>query len=364
MFISHHSNFTYKGLQAKLEVVVRRCLLVGMDLPSEPTTGHVVSVLVNKSGVQLSPTESHALLLDFKRKLKAAFRCGVGETKVTDFPIDPRDMPQTRFEFAYNESPPVSPQSVPLTPSTATLIPLRRTASTLRQASSTVAPVVNAPGPVDATNVAQLLMSLLQGQGQQLLPNLQVFRPSPKRVSWRLADQTTMPALTDAQHEPSADSPDQHRAADVPHQPQPPPLTTQATTSMFLIPKPMTPEDQSKLVANALAARSEANNNDNVQDKPVKGKGKKPVKQTAMKKKSESSSKASSSSSSKSTTKPSSPNATRPRPAAAGQTVFFAGGKIHRSDRVKGWRVFIRASDRVDKAAVCFFSHTYLSDSN
>jgi hypothetical protein len=108
MFISHRCNFTHKGLQAKLEVVVRRCLLVGMDLPSEPTTGHIVRVLVNKSGVQLSPTESHALLLDFKRKLKAAFRCGVGETKVTDFPIDPRDMPQTRFDFAYKESPPVS----------------------------------------------------------------------------------------------------------------------------------------------------------------------------------------------------------------------------------------------------------------
>lgn len=355
------------GLQAKLDLIVRRCVLIGLDIPAEPTTGHIVSVLITKSGVQLSPTESHAAVLDFKRKLKTAFKHGPGELAVTDFPIDPRDLPQARFEVAYKDSPPVSPQAIPAIPISTAVVPLRRTASTLRQVQAAVTPCTQLANPnqsFDQSQLANAVAMFLAGQQngpQQLLPNLQVYRRPQRAPVWHLTAPTT-PALQDKQ--PPAGTPP--TPEETPPDQRPPSSPSQLpalqdiskstlTTPMFQIPKPLPPSEQSDVMMNAIANRSEANKKakeaEEKEGKSKKGKTTK-VKSKAMKK---TPTPASSSSSGKHKTAKHAEQ--RPRPAAAGQTVFFAGGKIHRSDLKQAWRVFVRKGDRCDKVpAFCFDS--------
>lgn len=342
-------------------MVVRRCALIGLDLPTEPTTGHIVNVLINKSGAQLSPSECHSLLLDFKRKLKVAFKSGPGEVRLTDFPIDPRDMPPNRFEFAYKASPPVPPESIPATAVYTNAVPLRRTSSTLRPSTSSSSCSSLSTGAPQATDqlqqFAQILLQAMAGNVPPV-PNLQLFKHNQRRASISLMPATVTPALMDKpsteQHMDNADeqpTPLKHDAAHTPPTPATPTTPARTGSSMFQLPSVvLPPEVQSKVIADALANRAEAREQAKEEDASNTKQSK--VKQQIMKRPAASVSKGKKGPAAAATHTPPSKGDQRPKPPSAGQTVHYAGGKLHRSDRLQAWRVFIRAGDRCDKAFI------------
>jgi len=166
----------------KVEVIAHRCFLIGMDIPSETSVGHIISTMVAITGMHLDVQSKHQLVLEFKKKLKSKFYRSFGELSVIQYPMNPRDLPESRYEQAYAGSPPTS-QSFDFSDSDKFL---RSTASKLKsEPSSSSMQILSAPTPPDMGT--QLVKGLLRGilqmsqglpaSGSSQPPLLQMLRP-------------------------------------------------------------------------------------------------------------------------------------------------------------------------------------------
>ena len=56
-----------QGVQSKIHVAVERCVAIGLDLPTEPTSGHIVAVVLSIAQANVDPRASFGFVLDFKK---------------------------------------------------------------------------------------------------------------------------------------------------------------------------------------------------------------------------------------------------------------------------------------------------------
>lgn len=352
-----------QGVQSKIHVAVERCVAIGLDLPTEPTSGHIVAVVLSIAQANVDPRASFGFVLDFKKRLKLAFKHGQGETSITDYPADPKHLPESRRVHAYGSEMPNPDANLQLPHSS---IPLRRSSTTVR---STAATSLALPAAPDQTSMLGMMMMNFMQSHMSPNPNpinLQLLRP-PSRKQLELPAGATaspppsqlvmplIPALTDGQ-ESEVYTPNTKSSQQSP------------TPKTLLAPPEMSAEEQAEVVAKALAdrkcAKDAAKDDEHTDDKKkaakAKAKSKAKCKSTP-KAKSQPSTKAckptktSAAIPVKSSISPkhkvgSSNDKTRPPPMKSGDpTVFYKGGKIHRSDAKAAWRVFINESDRCDK---------------
>ena len=348
---------------------MERCFKIGLDLPAETTAGHIVSVLIKLSGADLDSANTHALVLDFKRKLKLKFRVAntLGEVGLISYPQQPKDLPESRFNQAYATEGP-SDYWATHELGSAAIVPLRRTSSHLRSV-----PTLSFPGV--APNTAQQMMGMFM---TGVMRWQQQHAPAPATPTLRLLRPSTQPRLALTNGSPSPESsmlPNNTDGvlppADVPHPPSDAslvtptmPLAQTAQPPLFELPTPPTTALHVKTMQAALddRAATKAAAKKNASNK-VTGKATKPTTPPPKKGKS------SASKSKKSAPKAKSSKAAEPaphvtksapkkRPAIPGPsdgTVHYLQGKIHRSEVKKAWRVFINSNNRVDKAR----SHTF-----
>jgi hypothetical protein len=323
--------------------VAHRCFLIGLDLPSESTVGCIIATTVAIAQPNLDASSKHALLLDFKRKLKAKCKGTIGEASLSEFPPNPRDLPEARFNHAYSNSQPTTYWD------THSLgeqnnVPLRRTSSKLRTAEPEI--------PALAMHRPSSMPDMMQQWGGMLLQNLFSnhqagfaapsnpllnFRPPAPRPHLQIGDLNVSP------HHSSPNPPTQ--STPLPH--QTPPLSiadrepnrddvtepkSDDGVTPFSTPHIDDPAKYSETVLGAIDNRQEA------KKRPAAApKGKAKSDANAKKTKLSSSSKSAGSSN-------------RPSiPSKGSGTVWYLDGKIHRSDTRKAWRVFICSSDRCDK---------------
>lgn len=350
----------------KVDTAVHRCALIGLDLPTEPTVGHIVSVIVSLAQCSLEAVQMHSLVVEFKKKLKA--KCKLhgfsGEHGLVEFPASPHGLPKSRWDSAYGDTKPtefwqthtLSMQSQP--------VPLRSTASSLKTVP-TMSHTVHHP------DLQSIVGQVIQGFCQMLPKQAQM------PITFLTPQTKPQQALSDSpspSHQiPAAPVQTEHAAGGSRLRPfefgsKPSPL------ALPPIPE-YTAEDQSATVLKALetrvAAKKEAKEKEaeeraleeEAKGKDLKVKGK--TKKIASGEKSNSNTKpkvskpvSGKSASSKSpavkkTAMKSEPKATKPpMPGSGAKTTYYLGGKIHRSDLKEAWRVFINKTDRVDKALI------------
>lgn len=346
-----------------------RCFKIGLDLPAETTAGYIVSVLIKLSGVDLDSANTHALVIDLKRKLKLKFRAAntLGEVGLISYPQQPKDLPESRYNQAYATEGPTDYWATHELGSAA-IVPLRRTSSQLR-----TAPTMSFPG-VAPNSVQQMMGMIMSGvmQWQQqhvqppTIPTLQLLRTPPRLALTngslspdspsRPINTDGIPPAADVHTEQSAD------ASSV----QPPMPTAQTTQPpLFELPAPPTATQHVKTMQTAFDNRTASKAAAKAAAKAANQGAGKPTKTTTPPKKG----KSSASKPKKIAPKTKASKAAEPathvtkavpkkRPAMPGPsdgTVHYLQGKIHRSEIKKAWRVFINKTDRVDKA----WSHTY-----
>jgi hypothetical protein len=370
--------------------VVSRCVKVGLDVPSEPTVGHIINVLVSLSGSTFTPAELHGLVCDFKKKLKHGWKTSksCSPADVVQYPPDPKQLPEAVHKQAYINCTPVDDS--PLIVSTCH-VPLRRTSTALRFSHTMSLPTTNAP-QMDFSGmqnmVGQMMMNFLVNNQNRnnpgLLPGLQLARPRSRTPlalpsSEVVENQVDAIALLQPEATPSviAASPtlSLHAAGNAASAIAPPLPEAQHQAPMFELPSAA---DHLKIVQAALDSRKEAANMAKT-DLPDKSSDGKPTGKAKAKAKAKPKAKAKAQAKANGKTKnakltiakpaasaaPSLPpkkstpcsSAARPAEAQAGCTVFWGGGKIQRSDRMSAWRVFIHSGDRCDKASLS--THVY-----
>jgi hypothetical protein len=357
------------GLHMKIEVIVHRCFLIGLDAPSEPAVGHIIAtMLAISASTNLDPQSKHALVLDFKKKLKTKFYKSVGAQSLVEFPMQPRNLPEELYASAYSNSPPTD-QVYDLFQQD---VPLRRTSTKLKaepstSSASSLSLVAHQPQDIGQQIVQGLLRGFMHptqtGHTNPGIPSLQIFKPpsaavptqahalpiQPPHVAASLAlpaaasEAATMPVHEVAPPLPieyTQTPPATHQSSPTQHQ------SAQKQGSSPLI-NPPVPEVEfySQKVIGALAAR------DDVKKRPAaKSTSQKAAKKKTSSPKAGSTSKVRSTAASKQHASPKHANKRPSLPGANAGTVFYMDGKIHRSESRQAWRVFIHKSDRCDKA--------------
>jgi hypothetical protein len=380
--------------------MVCRCLSLGIDIPSESTTGHIISTLVSLAKLSLSSVEVHGLVLDFKKRLKHAWKTNTkfAVSEVVDYPLVPADLPAQCFQQAYEGSSPTKADMSIVHER----VWVRRTATSLRSSSSSG--IAQVPHPMEHMMQSMMQHMVMYAQGslhqrnlqtnfQTNLPNLPNLQINRGRSRHMLALPSTeeVPMQSTQQHSPvgatlvhvngdvsntaagtlaaGTGSALPSEAADVASAPRP----ERIGSTLFELPD-----------AEALARIAEAasqnrkdhadlqkeNNGDlpkkNTREKGVatkpkakakpkanaKAKGKKPQKASAAAKAAGKVAQVI-----KTSSKTCKDPGARPPQATAGNTVIWGGGKLQRSDRLQAWRVFIHEGDRCDKATQ-YTTHT------
>ena len=91
----------------KLDAVINRCFLIGLHLPSESCSGHVVATAIDYGVKAPTPPEKLSVLKAFKQGLKAkvkhAVQCPI---HLVTFPPLPTSLPEVIFKEAYVEEKP------------------------------------------------------------------------------------------------------------------------------------------------------------------------------------------------------------------------------------------------------------------
>ena len=91
----------------KLDAVINRCFLIGLHLPSESCSGHVVATAIDYGVKAPTPPEKLSVLKAFKQGLKAkvkhAVQCPI---HLVTFPPLPTSLPDVIFKEAYVEEKP------------------------------------------------------------------------------------------------------------------------------------------------------------------------------------------------------------------------------------------------------------------
>jgi hypothetical protein len=366
----------------KLQTMVQRCVLLGCDIPSEQTCGHIIGAMLSLSQMQMGGKESFGLVHDFKRALRTAFKNTTGDVSITDYPPDPTLLPQQRLQWAYKDGLPTPMQSSTPTPS----IQLRRSASSIRgnSAPSSSSQRISV-AQTDGNNhmLLQLLQTVLGNH-----PMLQTPRANGINLQFLHNHRQSLPSA------PSTGSPTPHTLAiadgtlagtlptgNTQAQPTLPPPAQEPSTpssprvnqsSPFQFPS-LTPDQQSSTVLDAIAARSVARKSDEPQSSTSKG-----VKHSCMKRPAAANNatptktvkKAAAKAAGSNTSSATSSTMSGPRPAVpkpSSGTKFYRGGKIHESLAKQAWRVFIKKGDRCDKVCLsiqlcflCVFHHISL----
>ena len=124
----------YLGLAVKLDVAVLRAARIGLDLPTEPTVGHIIGIVRTLSNAALDPTATHGLVCEFKKKLKAKFKVPgfTGEQTLQTFPSSPDELPQARLDAAYADDKPTDYWKTHSMVLAGSHVPLRSSSSSLR----------------------------------------------------------------------------------------------------------------------------------------------------------------------------------------------------------------------------------------
>lgn len=377
------------GLPMKLQIVVRRCVLIGLDIPSEPTCGHIVSTMLSLANMSTEGSQAHGIILDFKRLLKLAFKHQVGELSITDFPADPSQLPESRINHAYPGGLPDKIQTPSPTPS----IPLRRSSSSVRivtplgHHTSTIGSAAMDPNNLLLQLLAQTPLGQMarshgssNGFSLQMLSNhRRPALPSPASspegnhqrhlmaiTNGSATESTAAGAL--ALHTPTPQtpaplasggpSPAVGKEAEMRAN-----IASKGSDQPFEFPA-LSPQHQAQLVLDAMDRRSaarkeakeadEADGSDTVKQSCLKRPAAaKTSQQSAKKKKVSFKEPKAAAKAAGSPTSSAASTFKRPSvPPPGSGTQFYRGGKIHESTLKGAWRVFRKAGDRVDKACV------------
>ena len=366
--------------------MVCRCVSLGIDVPSENTTGHIISTLVSIAKLSLSSVELHGLVTDFKKRLKHTWKSNTKFTvsEVVDYPPVPEDLPAQCFQQAYESSSP--------TKAAMSLVHekvwVRKTATSLRSSSSSSIAHVTNPMEHMMQGVTQHMMMSLQQHNLQpnlpSLPNLQIHRgrsrhtlalPAPEE-SHALSPQQDSPVGTALVHVngDASDTPDGTLAsgtnaalalgpvhATAPTKPEMPggPLFDLPDAAVLARIAEAAVQNRKEHTESMKIAEEESADNKKkktatakptAKAKPkatakAKANGKKPKKASAAVKAAGKVAQVI-----KTSLKTGKDVGPRPPQATAGNTVLWCGGKIQKSDRLQAWRVFIHVTDRCDKA--------------
>ena len=359
---------------ARLSVVVRRCMDIGLAFPCEQSMGHVVACVTEFFGLAEEPKDKHEILLEFKRQLKSARANFTEAVPIQEYPPEPRQLPETLRKQFYSD---VVWSEMPA-PVLARCKPgkwLRLSSKELTSRGSSQAKQPEMMGMQQMMQMQmQMFQAMLQGQqgNQDALENLQIF-PQKKRKSFGSGQQTQQQgnqlALQDGnvRNDGGGEKPESsHQQQAVSEQDQ-----KRNTAPAFSLPnlndtKPEEnstvhdPQKHHEAMMQAMEERKAAREASKPKAKAkAKGKAKaKKAKSKFMAKPAAAASVLKPSAKSKTTSKAKS----KAVPSSAGScggkkpsmippgggTLFYKGGKIHRSDTSECWRVFRHKGDRCD----------------
>ena len=253
----------------KLSVLVDRCCKVGVDIPSEKSVKHIISVYlsISKPGTH-DPLAARAASLELKRLLKS--RCRVTPcvvSGITDYPEDPRQLPSVLYEKAYAaEAPLMNAVDLTTLSDSGSVVACRKT-SRLVRGSVAITPID--PPVMMAANAAQIMsqnpMTMMGQQFMNMMMNMcnQQMNHRGSTVPIQFNNQyplnhTPPPPPTPATPLAIADtpSPEQTPKHDSPNQ--------QKVGSLCEWPQPTMPLSQSLTVVDtAFGARTVATEDDN-----------------------------------------------------------------------------------------------------
>jgi hypothetical protein len=149
--------------------------------------------------VSLDASSIHALVCDFKKKLKSQFRLQTftGEHGIQTFPYTPQELPDARYQKAYASEAPTEHWKTHSLNLAGKIVPLRSTASSLRMAPSSSANSNTLDVQSIVSQVAQGFMQMLPQQSG--VTNITYLRSNSNKG---LPTATSTPAIRDLQHSP------------------------------------------------------------------------------------------------------------------------------------------------------------------
>ena len=333
----------------KLDAVINRCFLIGLHLPSESCSGHVVATAIDYGMKAPTPSDKHSILKAFKQglksKVKHAPQCAI---HLVTFPPLPTDLPDVIFKEAYAEE---KPHMEDCEGKGVQDVPKRKTHKTVRQNPMGMAGQLGQCSPQEfMMQLCQNLAAARFGQSGEDPFNFQIFKNQKRQKA--LEQPTGSPstqrddsqpkevlAIENGKNLPVKGSPSEEKKK-------------HDNGNLFDLEMVQPPESSNKkadenaqTMADAFQQREEKKQNDGDHKvTPVKGKAKAKATAKTKVKADKGSTK------SKTTTKVSGAKSKKPSPPKAGEgTLFYGSGKIHRSDKSSCWRVFINKSDKIDK---------------
>jgi hypothetical protein len=153
---------------SKISAVCQRCYLIGLDIPSETSIRHIVSVVCALSSTQTDNDHEflYSVVMEFKRWMKSLKNktstppCG---TFISQYPASPNDLPQTIIDHAYKSARPCDPDDIAANVNVIeSRVPLRRSSKHVRAVVPATASGHQMPSP---TQVLQMVSSLFGAVG-------------------------------------------------------------------------------------------------------------------------------------------------------------------------------------------------------
>jgi len=336
---------------ARLTVVVRRCMDIGLVFPCEQTMGHVIACITEFYNLAEDPRDKHNLLLEFKRQLKSARANFIDEVPIQEYPPDPRQLPETlRKQFYSDEVWGQMPGAVLARCKPGKWLRLSSKELTNRAGQSQGQQSDMMGGMQQMMQMQmQMFQVMMHGKrpNQDLLDNFQVF-PQKRRKSLEPASSQHQQGCNQlALQDGNVRNNDDAEEAEPNSQGRSTPDQKQQVSNVpaFSLPdfngdqkNTVGPKEHHQAMLQAFEERKAAREADPPKAK-AKGKAKAKAKPAAkfMAKPA-------------AAVKTSKPKA-KAKPAMivkGGPTLYYGMGKIHRSDTSECWRVFKNKGDRVD----------------
>ena len=317
----------------------------------------------------VAPTakDKHDILKAFTTKLRATVKhMPKSSIHLESYPAKPENLPQELYNAAYSDEKP-SEKGVTMMGVQAHVVPYRDTHSMVRSAKPSGSSAMSSES--FCMQFMHAVSKMMQGQGgcQDGLPGFEVF--ASKRKNKALANAPSAAGESSRSKLALED-----RKAEQHESQEEKPAEEQKQKGLFDLKlpegkQPADPKDQLDAMVGTFNARSKARKIEREEEKDTspneappkakakakaKGKAKsvcKKVTKTAVKQSPPKTPK-------KTSCKKGSPQSSEKQPRGsaeqqkaplAGQTFFWHGGKVHRSDRASCWRVFLCAGDRNDK---------------
>jgi hypothetical protein len=194
-----------------LSLVVDRCWRVGLQMPDEITTRHIVAVvmLIGMPGDIDDPVVCFNVVTEFKKLIKNRTRMHhlPPDTWITVYPNTPNGLPAAVYDHAYSTEPPISIE-LPNLANYEAGVALRKSSKLLRHNPSVfshAAPAQMHAAPA-AVNPQAMMMQFMQQMvgmigGHQQGPNIKLFSPSRRGDGGSMGAIGEDAALTDAHDE-------------------------------------------------------------------------------------------------------------------------------------------------------------------